>query len=440
MILRPNAHGRIKWMAVFAIYFLFILAPRFQVGVGVHAGLLALVAMLFLAHVYLGAAAADARIWRAAAFLVMLAAYHIVMALFYGNTFTEFSAICFSAITYLLFGYLLTFYLTDSLIAKPDPIHAIALLYVGVMFVNSVTIILEYSIPPLKAALESIQDAGSNISYADHPFRNRGLAAGGGAGLSVANAMAIWACVSLWRRDLVSSNTCLLITSALAASNIFTGRTGLLLGLLAVGVFMLMLGRRAITARAISVKSLVGVAFVIGALIIAGSQITLSDEVIGWAFEWAGDWASGDSALDTSSTDDLRSMLFFPTDALHLLLGVGFFEGVGKIYPRSDSGYLKTLLSIGLPLSLVLYGWIYHSLLQVARMASGLRFFMIPMLFALAFTEIKEPFIYQSASGRFLFTLMGACIAMQALRKVPDEPAVDQSFSAPGMLKSPNLS
>ena len=81
--------------------------------------------------------------------------------------------------------------------------------------------------------------------------------------------------------------------------------------------------------------------------------IEISDEIIAWAFEWV-DGIYG-KKLDSSSADDLKTMLYLPDDPFHLIFGIGFFEGKSEIYPRTDSGYLKTILSIGVVFSLLLY-------------------------------------------------------------------------------------
>jgi len=348
--------------------------------------------------------------------LVLLGIYHTVVALLYGNSFNYFLYICVSAAVYLVVGYMLVLYLQGDRRLDAEPINAMLLIYVAVVSVNALLIVLEYSSPQLKQVVEGIlaPDPSANIQYGDS-FRNRGLAQGGGAGLSVANAIGIWACISLWSRGAMGAPLCLLAVVCLNAANIFTGRTGLLVGLVFDAGFAVLALARLVKSRRVSIWSLVGIAAVAWGLVAAGQQITVGNDVLGWAFEWAKSGNGSSSILDTASAEDLRSMLFLPTNVVHLVFGVGFFDGVGWVYPRTDSGYLKTLLSVGLPLAAALYGWVLWSFAKIGWLGNGLKILTIPLVIMMAGVEIKEPFLYQNCSGRFVFAMIGAYLAVRAV-------------------------
>jgi len=417
----PSAHHRLtvqgSWWLLCGAFFFYIFAPRFDLGLPIHTGMAALLAMSLIGHPFLRELMSNLRFLRAASFLVALSVYHILLASAYGNDFEYFVSICIACVAYLAFGYLLARYLEVKVATDSEVVYLIVLLFVITTFANAVIVIAEYVFPPFKAAVEALlqQDPGANIPYADHMFRMRGLAAAGGAGLSLAHSVAVWGCVVLWKRGLVGTGLAVLIVCTLEASNIFTGRTGLLIGMVFVLMFFALLMKSVVVSRRISLRAIVGVTIAIAGIAFAARHVTLSDEVISWAFEWAlGFLDDAPAEVSTASTDDLKSMLFMPDQLGHLVLGIGFFEGMGALYPRTDSGYLKTLLSVGAPLGILLYTWIGYSLLKLRRFAAGALFFLFPVLAALAVAEIKEPFIYQNALGRFLMTLVGASIALSS--------------------------
>jgi O-antigen ligase len=103
-------------------------------------------------------------------------------------------------------------------------------------------------------------------------------------------------------------------------------------------------------------------------------------------------------------------MLFIPKNIFHLMFGIGFFEGTARIYPRTDSGYLKTLLSIGLPLGLLLYGWIFRLIFHIRRKDNLLGWLSISVILTFGILEIKEPFLYQNFSARLICLVAGGSI------------------------------
>ena len=136
--------------------------------------------------------------------------------------------------------------------------------------------------------------------------------------------------------------------------------------------------------------------------------IEISDEIIAWAFEWV-DGIYG-KKLDSSSADDLKTMLYLPDDPFHLIFGIGFFEGKSEIYPRTDSGYLKTILSIGVVFSLLLYLTLIYLFTKTINISREFKILIYPILIFLIIVEIKEPFIYQNFMGRIIMLLIGASL------------------------------
>ena len=110
-------------------------------------------------------------------------------------------------------------------------------------------------------------------------------------------------------------------------------------------------------------------------------------------------------------------MLYLPDDPVHLLFGIGFFEGLGNIYPRTDSGYLKTILSIGVPLGILLYAVIIFMFFRVNRVSSKYFWLVVSVSGVMLLVEVKEPFLYQNFAARMIFLLSGAAMFILAKRR-----------------------
>jgi hypothetical protein len=282
-----------------------------------------------------------------------------------------------------------------------------------VAVLNSSIILIEYFSPNVKDAIEGIllQVEDSNINYADHPFRLRGLAGGGGAALSVFGGMMLIPLIFLVLTDKVGGGLSIFAALVITCSNIFTGRTGLVLSIgLTFCLLAIVLIKNLQSGFVGFIRILVLLIFSVSvtALMI---NFTLDPAVEYWAFEWTRNLES--SKVETDSTDALLGMLFLPDNPIHLFLGVGFFEGTSNIYPRTDPGYLKTILSIGVPLSILFYGFIFFIFSRMIKVSSKYLWLVITFWGVIMLLEIKEPFIYQNYVGRVILLLAGATMALR---------------------------
>jgi hypothetical protein len=182
-------------------------------------------------------------------------------------------------------------------------------------------------------------------------------------------------------------------------------------------MLVLVLGRSMLSG----VKGLLGslLLIVVFAVIVqVVMNIQLDAEISSWAFEWVDGLMSGE--VSSSSSDDLGTMLFLPHDVVHLFFGIGFFEGEGRLYPRSDSGYVKTILSIGLLFGGVLYGTIAWMFGQIRKVDRRYSLFVLSVLGFMFLVEIKEPFLYQNSAARLIFLLSGGALYLVGLNRDAD--------------------
>lgn len=409
-------------IVAFCVVFFFIFATRLDIGDGINLAFasLFLVTLAFaIAHRKFALRLTFYKpLLFLALFLSCLAVYHSILALIYGYDFTYFISICASIFVSVVFGWLLSFVLVERGLNISNLIDQLILLCAISVFINSAIIVFEYIFPVFKVFLESLllNADGANINYAEHSFRFRGLAAAGGAGLSVVNALAILLFIYLSHNAKISSVLALFCSLVIMISNIFTGRTGLIFGIVFIIILVLVQLLKNLRSGSYGIGRAVFLVLFFILFLRSAYNFGLDAEVAAWAFEWVD--KIGEGKLDSTSTDELKSMIFFPNDPIHLLFGIGFFEGNGDLYPRTDSGYLKTLLSLGLILGALLYLVIAALFFRLYKVSSTYRWLVVSVLAFMLVVEIKEPFLYQNFASRLILLLSGASLFVLNRRRV----------------------
>ena len=398
---------------LFLSIYLFIFSPRLNIGPFGHTGYI-IVSVIFILAFFSKIELVDFTLIVSVLLFLFLATFHYLVSLYYSNDPIFFISIQLSLISYLLFGYFISkLLLAKTSIELGDAIFLIDKLikFIAIaIFTNSTVILLEFLVPEIKLAIESvlINSSDANINYQDHSFRFRGFSSSGGAGLSIVNTLGIIFFIFLLHKNRISRFAALVCGLVIVTSNIFTGRTGLIFSIVFFLLLLLcILSKVAQLGWRSTIRS-VGSFLIVSTLILSTVNFDIDPEITKWAFEWANVTETG--KVETSSTDDLLTMLYLPSDLSHLLVGVGFFEGNDRIYPRTDSGYLKTLLSIGVPFSLILYGWIIFLLTRLIKISKQYTLLVWSLLAFMMLVEIKEPFLYQNFSARVIFLLSGSAL------------------------------
>ena len=406
--------GFISNLALFLCLYLYIFSPRLDFGFSIHTGYFVVFLVFVFGLPFLVKALTNKSIIFVGCIFLFLAAFHFLMASFYLNDPFFFLLIQLSLIAYLIFGFVVAAYLSSKVVSldwkAESLVDKLIKLSAFAVFINSAIILIEYLNPEIKEIVESIliNDPGANINYGEHAFRLRGFAAAGGAGLSIVNALTVLFFIFLTANKQVSSSLALLCSLVIVVSNIFTGRTGLLFGILFFLVLLLFaVGQLARSGIYSGIRSL-GLILLFGFSMAYIFNFDLDPAAAGWAFEWVDGLKSGE--IDSTSVDELKSMLFVPDNPMHLLFGIGFFEGDNSLYPRSDSGYLKTIFSIGVPLGIVLYSAIIFLFFRLCGISKKYCWLVWSILAFMLFVEVKEPFLYQNFAARVIFLLSGAAL------------------------------
>ena len=404
----------VNTLYIFLLVFFFILAPRFQFGVIIHTGYMSVALLIIWTAIKLPHAffiynklAETIVVYLAFAF------YSLTLSFLYNHDATYFFSICISAIIYNIFGWLIASYLLNSSADRIKILNQLLAIFVIVAVLNSSIILIEFFSPNAKDAIESIllQVENSNINYADHPFRFRGMASAGGAALSVFGGVMLIPLIFLVINDKIHDGLSLLAALIITCSNIFTGRTGLILSIgLSFCLLVIVLVKNIRSGFVGFVRILSLIIFFVTVIILM-ADFTLDPAVEYWAFEWTRNLES--SKIETDSTDAWLGMLFLPDNPIHLVFGVGFFAGTSNIYPGTDPGYLKTILSIGVPLSILFYGFILLKFSRMIKLSPKYLLLVITFLGVMILLEIKEPFIYQNYVGRVIFLLTGATMSLR---------------------------
>lgn len=394
-------------LLLFVITFGYIAATRVAVLAPLHTGHLAVMLLFGWCLVRTGKIHIPRTILFFSLFAAFVGVYHAIVATYFGSDPAPLLSICVSMVIYLFFGNHLARLVTRLGVPKDELGTYLIGLVAFVILTNSAVALMEAVWRPSKLFLESFLLDDSAIPYALHPFKVRGFISGAGAGLSVGDAVGVQCFAYLtWRRRL-NPVVALACSTVIVAATIFIGRTGLIFGLIfLVGQFLLVLYMTADVRRSgIALLLVLSLCFAVYTLI---SRFEIDAGAAQWAFEWYN--AVSDRSFSTGSTDALQTMLLLPEKATYLLTGIGLFEGESPIMDRSDSGYIRTVLSLGLPLAALTYGVIVGIFARTAQAFPESRRFVVGVLGLMAIVEIKEPFLYQNVTGRIVFLFAGAAM------------------------------
>jgi len=274
-------------------------------------------------------------------------------------------------------------------------------------FLQSVLSILSYFFFGLNAFFSELLPNVGNLTL-DNTSRVRGFSNLGGSWLSVMVSLGVLAGLHLLSDEKFRGKTFGISLKLIVclASTIVIGRTGLMLSLLFILIYLIKWLSQGKLIRNFGMVVLTIIILAGGSLLIFPSIMDfVSNDTISWAFELF--MKSDSGSVSTASTDDLLSMLFLPHNAIDLIFGVGFYEHAIFGYARSDSGYVKTILSVGL-LGFTLFYLTYivlfikiikNKIIYITKTAT----FFIVLVSMMLLVEIKEPYLQTLGITNFLF-------------------------------------
>lgn len=405
-----NFKQSIKSLLILVVIFLFIFGTQFK-AIAINSSYLVLFGLIILNPKKVYDFFSNKEMLFYTLIFLIIGFYSLLLSTIYGFD-NYFLKILVGIVAYILFGYLLASNISHNPNTDRYKIYKVVFFIVMAISFNSLLIILEYFNNDFKYFIENImvENNMSGVSYLEHPFRIRGLATAGGAALSVVIAFGILMSVYLYFVKYLSLQVAIVLIIIMNISNIFTGRTGLFLGLIFSSILIILLFYKSIFNLKLFIKNILLSVVVITLFLIFLNNYKLNDDVFSWAFEIFINFSES-GKIESSSSNELLTMFILPDDISHLLFGIGFYEGNNPLnYIRSDVGYIKSIFSIGLLLSIFIYGLLFNLIYKLKNIDYTAKLGIPFVILLLMLIELKEPFLYQNYLSRVIFCLVGAYI------------------------------
>lgn len=321
--------------------------------------------------------------------LFVIATYGSFISIFFVEYQYHHSFVIFSYIAMYLISIGLLIFAVHSGISNEQVINAV----ICASGINSLVIVFSFFLPSFRELIDGYL-VQFNVSYVDG-FKFRGIASAGGAGLSVLYGIT---CVILFEKlsaENIKAFNALFLFALLVlffVTLFFVGRTGIFI-VLVTSVYYFIKSPKLILPLSFLSLLLYLFADYISAYFLEKFDSNVFWYSIGFLFD-------GKQGLDNEATlSVIDSYWFIPKD-FHLLSGYGFY-GIGFFSPWTDSGYIRTILSVGLPLAIVMYFLLVFMLYKTCK---DNRMLFVIMLILLA-VEVKEPFFFSGFGLRAFLIL-----------------------------------
>jgi hypothetical protein len=269
---------------------------------------------------------------------------------------------------------------------------------------NSLFIMLSIFSSEFHAFVESLHSGikFDNVDYSTEPFRKRGLARVSGASLSILNSVAVLIGYNLLRLR-YSSISVILGILAISFATLFVGRSGLILIVVISVLYFLFSLKKNI------LFTLVKISLIFSLLIYFAPKIEslfFNNFGDGWFKYSVGFLVDGKEGLreEGTSTTIVGYTVDYPFTINSFLFGTGFYGGFNGNFLWTDSGFIRSILSVGIFLAILQYLLIYAFFFQSAR--NGSMFLILGVIIILVFAETKESMVFSSYLSRALTILL----------------------------------
>lgn len=270
-----------------------------------------------------------------------------------------------------------------------------------VVAANGVVILTQVQVPSFRTLVESFFVPSGNVDW-NEGFRYRGLAAGGGASLSVLTPVCVYIAMYLYGAKRINIYTALFSIIALISSVFFIGRTGLLLLPLAFFLYLIFQGE-VILKNAIIWGGAFSIVIFFGFEYIREFLIYQFGE--GFYKYSIGYFLEGIEGFRDEGTAEtvLDFLAVVPNKFPEILIGYGFYGG-SDFSPWTDSGYARMFLSVGYFFGIIFYAC---ALFIFRKSATSRLSLFAPIICILMISEMKEGLLFAGYSSRLLFILLG---------------------------------
>lgn len=331
------------------------------------------------------------------ALCVMISCIGVFSSLLHGITQVGHLKVAVSIFVYYLLGIGLYFSFLKKGFGLDDAL--LAALWMGVA--NGVVILLQVQVPAFRTIVESFLGASGNIDWKEG-FRYRGVAAGGGASLSILIPVCVFIAMYLYGVKRIGIFATTFSIAVLIASVFFIGRTGLILLPFVVLFYALGRGRRVFNA-----VLLWGGIF--GLVIIFGfgfmKEFLIEQYGEGFYMRSLGYFLEGSEGFQDEGTASvlIDYLNVLPKEFPEVFVGYGFYGG-SDFWPWTDSGYARMFLSVGYIFGLLFYVCVLY-IFRVSIVSRSALF--VPLIAILLMAEVKEGLLLAGYSSRLVFILLG---------------------------------
>jgi len=266
--------------------------------------------------------------------------------------------------------------------------------------IQSLILIFVFFNPRFKSVLEAYIIYGGNFGV-DNLYRSFGLSSSTGAALSLIQGLGSGIGFYILSSDKFRWNWLALFLTVLCfLSTLFVGRTGLLISIIFLSVYLMASFKFVNLFRYILIIGLVSY-FSFGELL--ESKL---NSINGFSTEFFFTWISdGLDIQDNKTIDALLNQQSLPELTLQtLVIGTGTITENGLNTSGHDSGFVQTYYSLGLLFTFFFY---FSLILFLKENFKSLNKKLIYLLiFLMLLLEIKEPFLFKYSEGFILLSLL----------------------------------
>jgi hypothetical protein len=272
---------------------------------------------------------------------------------------------------------------------------------------NYIVILMEVKYLEFRSSIESFLAPAGNIDW-EQGFRYRGLAASGGAGLSILLPIAVT--ITVYLLKIKKINVVLAATSIFISltANVFIGRTGLLL-LGIVIVTTVIYYSKQIVNKTSSTFLIIFFMLIVGIVVFLfydTFRVFLENRFgLGFIKYAFGFIFEGKAGLESEGTVGIIAeyIKIVPTEFPEVLTGFGYYGG-SDFFPYTDSGYPRLLLSIGWPLGILFYVGILILFFKKFWIEP---FLIVTLGLILLVAEVKQPLLFSGYAARiYIFIIV----------------------------------
>jgi hypothetical protein len=312
-----------------------------------------------------------------------------------------------SVAKFIVFYFLIKLFLCEYFKSRNN-IELLKVVFWSVVF-NSLFIMLSIFSSEFHAFVESLHSGikFDNVDYFTEPFRKRGLARVSGASLSILNSVAVLIGYNLLRLRYssisYSSISVILGILVISFATLFVGRSGLILiAVISVLYFLFSLRNNLLF-------TLVKISLIFSLMIYFVPKIEslfFNNFGDGWFKYSVGFLVDGKEGLreEGTSTTIVGYTVDYPFTINSFLIGTGFYGGFNGNILWTDSGFTRSILSVGIFLAILQYLLVCALFFKNAR--NGSIFLILGVIIILVFAEIKESMVFSSYLSRALTILL----------------------------------